>query len=211
MTTAVPAGDGGGGEGTGGAAGGGEGTGGAPSGGAERARVLALLKRHGWNATSFQILEPGFRYWFDGDDACVGYVDTGRAWVAAGSPVAPPARLAEVSERFAAAGAAAGRRVCCFATEARFHDAARWSSLRIGDQPSWAPGDWSAVLRGSRSLREQLRRAQAKGVTVRAVSPAEIAPGQPLRAELDALIARWLASRSARRRSCCWRSSAACS
>ena len=53
----------------------------------DRLRVLALLKRHGWNATSFQILEPGFRYWFDGDSdgdgdgddaACVGYV----AWQA---------------------------------------------------------------------------------------------------------------------------------
>ena len=74
----------------------------------ERQRVLALLKRHGWNATSFQILEPGFRYWFGGGerseatgggapreiDCCVGYVDTGRAWVAAGSPVAAPERLA---------------------------------------------------------------------------------------------------------------------
>src|SRR6185503_4321729 len=92
----------------------------------ERVRVLALLKRHGWNSTSFQILEPGFRYWFDGDDACVGYVDTGRAWVAAGSPVAPPERFAEVLARFAAAAAAAHRRACCFATESRFHDAAGW-------------------------------------------------------------------------------------
>jgi phosphatidylglycerol lysyltransferase len=161
----------------------------------ERARVLALLKRHGWNSTSFQILEPGFRYWFHGDDACVGYVDTGRAWVAAGSPVAPLERFAEVSERFVAAAAHAGRRVCCFATEARFRDAVPWSALRIGDQPIWAPGDWAAVLRDSRSLREQLRRAHAKGVTVRAVAPDELAPGQPIRAELDRLIARWLASR----------------
>ena len=103
----------------------------------ERLRVLALLKRHGWNATSFQILEPGFRYWFDGDDAlgeaCVGYVDTGSAWVAAGSPVAPPERFAEVSARFAAAAVAAGRRVSFFATEQRFHDAAQWSSL-----PAWS-------------------------------------------------------------------------
>jgi phosphatidylglycerol lysyltransferase len=161
----------------------------------ERARVLALLKRFGWNATSFQILEPGFRYWFDGDDACVGYVDTGRAWVAAGSPVAPAERFAEVSARFAAAAAAARRRVCCFATESRFHDAVAWSSLRVGDQPSWAPGDWSAVVRGHRSLREQLRRARAKGVTVRVLVPAELAPGQPVRTALDGLIARWLASR----------------
>jgi phosphatidylglycerol lysyltransferase len=161
-----------------------------------RPRVLALLKRHGWNATSFQILEPGFRYWFDGDDACVGYVDTGRAWVAAGAPVGPAERCGETIARFAAAARAADRRVCCFATEARFHDAAKWEALRVGDQPIWAPGDWAAVLRESKSLREQVRRARAKGVTVRTPALAELAVGQPLRVALDALIARWLASRA---------------
>jgi len=44
--------------------------------------AVSVLKRFGWNATSFQVLEPGFQYWFDGEDACVAYVDTGRAWVA---------------------------------------------------------------------------------------------------------------------------------
>ena len=34
-------------------------------------RVLDLLKRHSRHTTSFQILEPGYDYWFDGDDACV--------------------------------------------------------------------------------------------------------------------------------------------
>lgn len=162
----------------------------------DRERVLALLKRHGWNATSFQILEPGFRYWFDGDDACVGYVDTGRCWVAAGAPVAPPERCGEVTQRFAQAARAADRRVCCFATEQRFHDAAHWAALRVGDQPIWAPGDWATVLRGSRSLREQLRRARAKGVGVRRVEPGELAAGAPLRVALEGLIARWLASRA---------------
>ncbi len=160
-----------------------------------RRRVLALLQRHGWNSTSFQILEPGFRYWFDGDDACVGYVDTGRAWVAAGPPVAARERLGEVSARFAAAAAAAGRRASCFGTEARFHDETRWPALRIGDQPTWVPGDWDGAVRESRSLREQLRRARAKGVAVRRLELAELAPGHAIRTQLDALIARWLASR----------------
>jgi phosphatidylglycerol lysyltransferase len=164
--------------------------------GDDRLRVLALLKRHGWNSTSFQILEPGFRYWFDGDDACVGYVDTGRAWVAAGAPVAAFERFAEVSARFVAAAKAARRRACCFATESRFHPAAGWQSLRVGDQPIWAPEDWAAVVRDNRSLREQLRRARAKGVAVRALTAAELVPGQAVRAELDELIARWLASRT---------------
>jgi len=170
----------------------------APDGGthADRLRVLALLKRHGWNSTSFQILEPGFRYWFDGDDACVGYVDTGRSWVAAGAPVAAFERFAEVSARFVAAAAAAGRRACCFATESRFHDAAGWRSLRVGDQPIWAPDDWATVVRDNRSLREQLRRARAKGVAVRPLTAGDLAPGQPVRVELDELIASWLLSRT---------------
>lgn len=158
--------------------------------------VLALLERHGWNATSFQILEPGFSYWFDGDDACVGYVDTGSAWIAAGAPIAPAERIAAVSAKFVAAAAAANRRVCMFGTEARFCDAVDWTSLRIGEQPIWEPSAWDATVRRRKSLREQLRRARAKGVTVRPLSPDELAPDQPMRRALDAMIERWLASRT---------------
>lgn len=166
----------------------------------ERLRVLALLQRHGWNSTSFQILEPGFRYWFVSDSAgrdvaVIGYVDTGRAWVAAGAPVGPVERYAELTARFVAEARTAGRRVACFATESRFHDTVDWQSLRVGDQPIWAPDDWASVLKQSRSLREQLRRATAKGVVVRVIDPSELAPGQPVRTALDGLIARWLASR----------------
>lgn len=161
----------------------------------ERARVLELLRRHGWNATSFQVLEPGFAYFFHGDDAVVGYVDTGTAWVAAGAPIAPMERMREVIEAFVAAARAAGRRASCFGTETRFAEVTGWPALRIGDQPVWDPSRWADVVRARRSLREQLRRAAAKGVTVRAVGPAQLAPGTPLRVQVDAMIARWLASR----------------
>src|SRR5215831_1427387 len=79
---------------------------------AERRRVLAVLHRHGWNATSFQVLEPGFRYWF-------AYVDTGRAWVAAGAPLTAPGRLPEVAERFRVAARAERRRIAFFGVEER--------------------------------------------------------------------------------------------
>lgn len=52
------------------------------------------------------------------------------------------------------------------------------------------------MVKQSRSLREQLRRATAKGVSVRALGLEELAPGQAMRSSLDALIARWLASRT---------------
>ncbi|QRN98518.1 DUF2156 domain-containing protein [Archangium violaceum] len=159
-------------------------------------RVLALLRRYGWNATSFQVLEPGYSYWFDGEDACVAYVDTGGAWVVAGAPIAPEERLAEVAERFEAHAAASGRRLCFFATEQRMLEAAALRGLSIGEQPVWDPRRWEEGVRESRSLREQLRRARAKGVRIREVTPAELKdPGHPMRAGVDRLMERWLRSR----------------
>ena len=146
------------------------------------ARVLALLQRHGWNATSFQVLEPGFRYWFHGQEICVPDVDTGGAWVAAGAPLAPQESLAEAAEAFVAAARAAGRRVCFFAAEVRLVRVLDWSALLIGEQPVWSPADWAETLRASSSLREQLRRARAKGVTVRELRPGEWGSDTPLRA-----------------------------
>jgi phosphatidylglycerol lysyltransferase len=158
---------------------------------AARARALALLKRHGWNATSFQMLEPGFRYWFDGD-ACVGYVDTGAAWIAAGAPVAADEALARAAAGFVAAARDAGRRAAFFATEERFTREPALAALRIGEQPEWDPAAWAATVAATRSLREQLRRARAKGVTVRALPSAELADAAgATRRAIDALIARW--------------------
>ncbi len=163
----------------------------------ESLRILALLKRHGWNSTSFQVLEPGFRYWFQGQDACIAYVEAGSAWVVAGAPIAAPERFAELSAAFLEQARAARRRVCCVATETRFRERVGWPALRIGEQPSWIPSQWVAGLGRNRSLREQLRRARSKGVTVRRLCPSELACARnPLRRELDRLIERWLAARA---------------
>jgi phosphatidylglycerol lysyltransferase len=160
----------------------------------ERRRVLAVLRRHGWNATSFQVLEPGFRYWFADDDACVAYVDTGRAWIAAGAPLTDPHRLRDVAEQFHRQALASGRRTAFFAVEQRVVDVLPWPSLLIGEQPEWDPRGWTEALRGSSSLREQLRRARAKGVTVRTATHDElISSTAPLRRSLEALVAAWLA------------------
>ena len=163
---------------------------------AERRRVLELLRRFGWNATSFQILEPGFSYWFASDDACVAYVDTGRAWVAGGAPVADPARLAEVAAAFVERAREKGRRVAFFATERRFADHPSLKSVLIGEQPLWHPAEWSRVLEGAASLREQLRRARAKGVVVRRVARGKIDdPSSDERRAIDSLVERWMGTK----------------
>lgn len=162
----------------------------------DRSRVLALLKRHGWNATSFQILEAGFRYWFDPEgDACVAYVETRGAWVVAGAPVAAPERIGAVAHAFVAHARAHGRRCSFFAAEPRLVEAAALPALRIGEQPVWDPARWAGTVAGSRTLREQLRRARNKGVEVRELAPAELDAGAPMRAAVEALIQRWLHAR----------------
>ncbi len=164
----------------------------------ERANVVALVRRYGWNATSFQVLEPGYHYFFpgDGDEACVAYVDTGRAWVAAGAPLAHAERMAAVAGAFIAAARAAGRRACLFATEERFTAQSQLRSLPIGEQAVWDPADWPAALARGGRLREQLRRARTKGVRVREVDAGEaMKPGTATRAAVSDLVESWLRSR----------------
>ncbi len=164
---------------------------------ATRRRVMALLERHGRDTMSFLTLESRFRYWFHGPDACVAYVDTGGAWVAAGGPIAAVEREAEVMGAFAAAARTAGRRVRFFGVEHELAADVRFDVLHLGEQPVWDPAEWNATLRQKRSLREQLRRARAKGVTIRRVHAAEIGDREgATRRAVDALVERWLGARS---------------
>ena len=160
-----------------------------------RQRVLALLRRHGRSTTSFQVLEPGFHYWFAHDDACVAYADTGAAWIAAGPPIAAPSDIAATARAFVAHARKNHRRASFFAVHAEFAHQADLATLAIGEDAEWDLASWPETLRRSRSLREQLRRAKAKGLHVRVVPSDEVTEGQPLRQALDALIAGWLASR----------------
>ena len=162
-----------------------------------RSRVLGLLRAHGFNRTSFQILEVGFRYWFC-DDGCVAYADTGGAWVAAGAPIASGAALARVTAAFIASARAEGRRACFFATEERLLAAVpELEAIQIGELPIWDPAKWPDIVRSGKSLREQIRRARAKGVSVRKLEVAEVAdPAGPARRAMEMLIRSWLSTRA---------------
>lgn len=160
----------------------------------ERARVLEILRAHGSASTSFQVLERGISYWFDGDDAVVGYVAAGRWRVVAGPPVCPPERMTAVVRDFVADGGP----VAFFAVDADFvaavdvpHD-----TLQIAEQPDWDPAGYHTDSPDRRSLRAQVSRARNKGVEVRRVDADELAhaPG-PLRAEIERVLDRWLESR----------------
>lgn len=136
-------------------------------------------------------------YWFDEQaDACVAYADTGTAWVVAGAPITAPECIRDAAEHFVAAARNQGRRVCFFAAEHRFTVATQFPALRIGEQPVWDPSTWAQTVGRAKSLREQLRRARAKGVTVRQIRPDQLAhPANAARLAVEELIRQWLASR----------------
>ncbi|HKW49024.1 MAG TPA: DUF2156 domain-containing protein [Gemmatimonadaceae bacterium] len=160
----------------------------------ELARELVML--HGWNATAYQIVNPGMSLWFTSTaDAVVGYVERGRVRVVAGSPVCPEQRLADVLTEFESECAEAGLRVCYFGAEARLENLLRsqrtHSMVLLGAQPSWNPSHWSSIIASKSSLRAQLNRSRNKGVVVSPMSSEE-ATGHPA---LRRVLNEWLATR----------------
>ena len=164
---------------------------------AEQNRVLELVLRHGAGTNSFASAQSGFQYFFHGAEACVAYVDTGHAWVTAGAPIAAREAQPEVVAAFLAAARAAGKRVSFFGVEQALSlpDGRALRVLGIGEEPVWDPRAWHSVLRGHRSLREQLRRARAKGVSARELPASELERAQ-MRDQLSSVTERWLATRA---------------
>src|SRR5574338_203308 len=135
----------------------------------ERARALVL--EHGWNATSYQIINPGIRHWFSAaGDAVVGYVEAAGVRVVAGAPVASLQRLGDVAAEFEAESRRSGLGVCYFGAEERlenlYRHSPRHSMALLGAQPAWDPRHWAGNCLEHASLRAQFHRAHNKGVTV---------------------------------------------
>lgn len=135
------------------------------------ARARGLVLRHGWNATAYQIINPGIALWFAArGDAVVGFVRRHRVRVVAGAPVCDRDRLADVAAEFERDARAAGDRVCYFGAGERLEEVYRGdpehSLVGLGAQPSWNPRAWPAIVARRASLRAQLNRARNKQVTV---------------------------------------------
>lgn len=160
------------------------------------ARARRLILAHGWNAVSYQLLNPGIAHWFSADgEALVGYATYAGMRVVAGGPVCAHERLAQVVTAFQADAARAGERVCYFGAgerlESVLHAQGRWSVASLGAQPSWDPAGWPGIVARRSSLRAQLNRARNKGVVV-------TRRAHPSASEMQALqrcLAEWLSHR----------------
>jgi phosphatidylglycerol lysyltransferase len=158
-----------------------------------RAAIVAQL---GGTATAFRARSTQLRWWSAGARGGVAYAEVAGAWIAAGEPIAARDDLIALAADFIAEGKRRGRRVTFFATEGGLAHAPGLGRLRIGEQPYWDPARWMEKVAAHRSLREQLRRARAKGVRVReSVDLAERVDAAAGRGPLADLLARWIATR----------------
>jgi phosphatidylglycerol lysyltransferase len=159
-----------------------------------QAREIVL--RHGWNATSYQIVNPGIELWFSPThDAVIGFVRARNTLVVAGAPVCESERLADVVDEFEMAARRDGKRVCYFGAEARleslYRSAATHSMVLLGAQPIWRPLNWLKIVSHRASLRAQFNRARNKSVSV-SEWPSSQAAGHPA---LRSCLQEWLATR----------------
>lgn len=104
----------------------------------QRARELVL--QFGWNATAYQIINPGIVLWFSSEgEAVVGYVRKHGVLVAAGAPVCAEEKLPQVVEEWESFAARNGKCVCYFGAAGRIKDLLsdrpEYSTVVLGAQP----------------------------------------------------------------------------
>ncbi len=160
----------------------------------ERAHEIVIA--HGWDATSYQILNPGICHWFaTHHTAVVGYVRRGNVLLAAGSPICHLDSLAGVCQEFEEFAHSHGCRVCYVCAEERlrtlFAGSPNHSVAALGAQPAWNPQTWPAIPNRRASLRAQLHRARNKGVAIESLEAA----GAAANTDLRRLLRDWLKGR----------------
>lgn len=160
----------------------------------QRAREMVL--KYGWNATAYQIVNPGITHWYSQrSDALIGYVRKNGVRVVAGSPVCAKEHLPEVLAEWEADTKIAGDKTCYFGAADRLKEllesSKQYSTVSLGSQPVWDPSNWNNIIDNHASLRAQLSRARNKGVTVTEWNEDRATQNPELRRVLD----EWLQTR----------------
>jgi phosphatidylglycerol lysyltransferase len=153
-------------------------------------QARSVIRRWGWNVTSYQILNPGFSFWRDPRyDAVVGFIERHGVWVVGGAPVCADEQLLQVMHAFESDAAQTGCGVVYFCAEERLASLAARDPARvtfpIGAQPMFLPHALTAELHGHASLRAQLNRARNKGLSVHVWNPGDVTRIAQLRRCLD--------------------------
>jgi lysylphosphatidylglycerol synthetase-like protein (DUF2156 family) len=91
------------------------------------ANVRELVMTYGWNTTAYQILNPGFDYWFARSvPGVVAYTRRRNVLVVAGAPVCPHEALAAAAAEFERFASGEGCRVCYVCAADRLRETMHW-------------------------------------------------------------------------------------
>jgi len=139
---------------------------------AESSQARSQVLQHGWNSTSYQILNEGFERWWSADrQALVGFVRAGKCALVAGAPICSKAALSDAIDEWEDYAQRQGLEVCYFGAESRLQNVLRHSAehtqAHIGLNPEWSPGNLGENFKVFPSLRAQINRAVNKGVSVK--------------------------------------------
>ncbi|HTQ11016.1 MAG TPA: DUF2156 domain-containing protein [Fimbriimonadaceae bacterium] len=160
----------------------------------EKTRELVL--RYGWNATAYQLVNPGIAHWLAGDgDAVIGYVRKNHTRVVAGSPVCSLERLPDLISEWESISRRRHDRVCYFGAAGRIMKLLGgrpgYSTVVLGSQPVWNPQTWARTVDAVPSLRQQFNRARNKGVRIEEWTAAQANGNR----DLQRVLGQWLATR----------------
>ena len=144
----------------------------------EKARVLAVLKRYGYQSQSYNILRDGKAYFFSqrGIDGVIAYIVRARVALTAGDPVCAPDDLREFADEFRQFCKEHKWRCCFHPVTERCKEVLTdlgFGMLKTGEEPiidlnklSWAGGKF-------RDLRRDTGRAKKRGMSVVEYRPLE--------------------------------------
>lgn len=152
-----------------------------------------MLRTHGTQAVSRQILNPGFSHWFSRHcEGVAGYIDGGRFRFVAGGPLCDSSRTGAVVSEMEQNAGGVGRQLCFFGIEEpmarRLERDSGYHRILLGYQPVWDPVQWHETFNAQASLRAQKRRASKCGLEIRRLDR----PGEEVLVELAEARAAWL-------------------
>jgi phosphatidylglycerol lysyltransferase len=140
----------------------------------EHVKLKELLTRFGRNVHSFQVLEPGLRYWYSAErEGAVAYVDQGGHWVTVGAPLGAEKDRRDLCVEFQQTAEMNGKKVAFFGVSERFlegFEEGEFDALKIAEQPIWNPREWPTSLQRNQKLRNRINRCRREGVQVQIVS-----------------------------------------
>ena len=158
-----------------------------------------LLRQHGRNTVSHQLLGAGWRHYLTpAGEAGIAFRESGSFALAAGDPLCAPEETAAAIESFRRRCRGTGRRVAFVSASETVADVGRvlgLAAVKVGEEGLFDLGRYSFSGGTMKALRHHESRARRRGLTVRMVQPGE--PDWPAVAPaLDHLADAWLRTRS---------------